>query len=448
VISVAFGLTDSRFGLLTLVVGLVLLGWSYRTRIKLHIVRGAALTVMVVAGVIAVNMAHAQITHSTAQTGGRLAEIAQGRSTSGSDRIYFLKSSFAIWETAPVLGKGLGTFATLHPQYQIRTISASTHVHNTYAEVLAELGVVGLILMLGSVTGVLWLCIRQYIHRTNIVLSVICALMLGHLALDIEAYYPVVLASLGLLIGILYGVRKEEAKISPVLWGKPWIVAVLCVAMALPLYSQAVAYQKHLSAGYNADEGDIQAAANLELEAADLPLVDPDYISQSGAYIYSLSGGVRGVERTNYLKVALASAQKAQKLDTYDGRHFQLEGKIRQALGESKEAEVAYRRSLVLDPYNSPSYALDLGNLLFGQQRLKESRGVVEEMLDKYPDEVIVNRSIVTALPSQLASLYALQAKIDLAEEKRDDAISATKKGLKLDPKNLSCRAMAHQLGI
>jgi hypothetical protein len=66
-------------------------------------------------------------------------------------------------ENHPFEGVGLGNFPVLEPSYtttsidllKVRYALQNLVVHNTYLEILAELGFVGLILFIGALSGVL-----------------------------------------------------------------------------------------------------------------------------------------------------------------------------------------------------------------------------------------------------------------------------------------------------
>jgi len=62
----------------------------------------------------------------------------------------------------PVFGSGLGTFASLYPAYEEtwKQTSFFSHAHNDYLEYLAELGVLGMILLCGVI---LFLLVRSFL---------------------------------------------------------------------------------------------------------------------------------------------------------------------------------------------------------------------------------------------------------------------------------------------
>lgn len=59
------------------------------------------------------------------------------------------KTAFAIWRDHPFIGTGLGTFGAMYPQYMQPGANEAQYAHNTYLQFGAELGILGLVLVLG-----------------------------------------------------------------------------------------------------------------------------------------------------------------------------------------------------------------------------------------------------------------------------------------------------------
>ncbi len=79
-------------------------------------------------------------------------------SASIKGRVDFWTTSWKIFRAYPYLGSGLGTFASIFPQFQISG-HYSQHAHNTYLEMFAEMGIIGgsafLVLLIGTWAGML-----------------------------------------------------------------------------------------------------------------------------------------------------------------------------------------------------------------------------------------------------------------------------------------------------
>jgi O-antigen ligase len=73
----------------------------------------------------------------------------------------FWSNTIGIVSEFPLFGTGLGTFPSIYPDYEANRIPMRLfHAHNDYLEYLSELGVVGLILLLG---GILFMLINSFL---------------------------------------------------------------------------------------------------------------------------------------------------------------------------------------------------------------------------------------------------------------------------------------------
>jgi O-antigen ligase len=77
------------------------------------------------------------------------------------ERPTFWSNTIDIISEFPLFGTGLGTFPSIYPDYEANRIPMRLfHAHNDYLEYLSELGVVGLILLLG---GILFMVINSFL---------------------------------------------------------------------------------------------------------------------------------------------------------------------------------------------------------------------------------------------------------------------------------------------
>jgi O-antigen ligase len=103
-----------------------------------------------------------------------------------------------IFADYPLLGTGLGTFPSLYPDREgEETLIRLYHAHNDYLEYLSELGIVGMVLLLG---GILFLLVKSFLiwkERTNPefkslglggIIAVICILF--HSLTDFNLHIP------------------------------------------------------------------------------------------------------------------------------------------------------------------------------------------------------------------------------------------------------------------
>lgn len=75
-------------------------------------------------------------------------------------RPVFWKNTLGFFADFPLFGTGLGTFASLHPDWdQSGQLIRIYHAHNDYLEYLSELGIIGFILLVG---GILYMLVKSF----------------------------------------------------------------------------------------------------------------------------------------------------------------------------------------------------------------------------------------------------------------------------------------------
>jgi O-antigen ligase/tetratricopeptide (TPR) repeat protein len=438
-----FWLTDSRAA--TAVLGILII--LYLLLVKLN-KRFCILLLFSLIAVFGTSYGLVRAGNSTAHhtnkvvPGSRLNEAIKGESTSGSDRLYYLRSAFDMWYARPLLGVGAGSFGDVHPQFQKRVTSASTSAHNEYVQILAELGIVGAMILAGLLLTLFFGSVRGLIARPELVPVALGLLgLLLHMGLDIDARYPASLGLVGVFFGLIY---MQKA----VVWVRPtWKWSMVSAAVLLPII---VLYFSDTWAVRAADaqaNGDFTLAAEDYGRAQHSSITNPDYINAEGINLYTLAT-LGGPESTSNAKRALDRALSAEALDPDDGQHFQLEGRILAFESNYPAAEAAYRRALVLDPYNHPDYALDLASVLLKQNKSADALSSAQSMLNLYTKSVIANRSADPGLKPQLANLEALTGNVYLVTGEFSLASAAAERALADDPSSLRGRALKHQLEV
>lgn len=415
---VAFWLTDSRGGSLVLVLTIALL-LAYKKpplRYWIHF-----LFIGILSFVLSIGFAQVRGLISPNGTvitpGSRFSEAATGESVSGSDRIVYLQSAVTIWRDHPVAGSGAGTFGAVHPRYQSRVISAATDVHNWYIQVLAELGLVGeillLILLVMVVRGV-WRGVRAQPALWPWAAGIVALLL--HFGLDIDAHYPALLALLAVWVGLVWRPADRER------WGAVSLALPAGLVLAVILAAAANMSQLARAQGQAA-----QADGNYETAAADFYrahqtlVYDPATLNAEAINLYTLA--TLGTDPQNNLAVALDRARTAERLAPDDSQNYQLEGRVLSAQGDAKGAEAAFRRALVLDPYNQPQYAFDLAQLLQTTGRPAAALAVTRQMVGQYPASVIANRHNDPAIGRAVVNVLLLQARIEEAQGDKAGAL-------------------------
>ncbi len=438
-----FWLTDSRAAtvILFIILGLYLLLVKLSLRFWILFVFSGFLAFGLSAGLVKLSTLTVQHSAKVAP-GSRFSEAVKGESTSGSDRLYFLSSAFDMWKANPVGGVGAGAFGDVHPQYQKRVVSASTSAHNVYAQVLAELGLVGagllavilLIMLLGSLRGL--------VAKPELVPVALGTLgLLMHFGLDIDARYPALLGLVGMFTGLIY-VQKSHKWVA-LGWKWPAVAALVLIPTVSLYFSDTWTMR-----GRNAQtDGDYVLAAEDFGRASSGIIYNPDTVSAQGINLF-VSGSEGGPDAAGNLVLALDRAHAAQRLDPSDGQHYQLAGRILAQKADYKGAEAAFRHALELDRFNHPDYALDLASALLNEQKPDEALQVAKAMLAQYPSAVVSNRGADETLAPTLANLEALMGNVYLSRGKVTEAKAAAEHALALDPRGLRGRALKHQVDI
>ncbi len=115
-------------------------------------------------------------------------------------RVEFWRASTQLWQQKPLTGWGLHTFGSLFPQYQRSIDVFSDDPHNWYLQLLAELGLIGLLLF-GAwflASALTW---RQRIHISDLGLEAAVLLGVSHFFLDFDWKFPGLIAFWAFLLG-------------------------------------------------------------------------------------------------------------------------------------------------------------------------------------------------------------------------------------------------------
>jgi O-antigen ligase len=91
------------------------------------------------------------------ETNAHLQSALRAGDASFEQRMIMARDSMNIFRSSPLAGAGLGSFATAYPEFQtLVTDLRIDHAHNDYAEVLAETGTIGGLLLAVGLGLFLW----------------------------------------------------------------------------------------------------------------------------------------------------------------------------------------------------------------------------------------------------------------------------------------------------
>jgi O-antigen ligase len=229
----AFLLTDSRAAtaVLALIVVLYLALVKLSKRFWINFLFALALAWGASMGLVKISSVTTSHTEK-AVPGSRLTEAIKGESSSGSDRLFYLGSALEMWKSQPLVGIGAGAYGDVHPSYQQRVVSASANAHNVYVQILAELGAVGAMLLLGLLAVLGLGILRGLVEKPDLVpLALGAAGLLIHFGLDIDAAYPALLMLVGIFAGVIY--TQNSIK-----WVKsPAMAPIAAILILIPVVS-------------------------------------------------------------------------------------------------------------------------------------------------------------------------------------------------------------------
>jgi O-antigen ligase len=429
ILGTAVWLTDSRGALLaTLIVLIGATAMSRRLRQRALPAVGVILISFGLATGAAALWSHVKH-QTTVAPGSRFAQAAEGESTSGSDRLNYLRSAVSIWQHHPLLGTGAGTYGIEHPQYQRRVISASSDAHNIVLQTLAEQGLPGMLWLLYLAVILAWGVARGVRREPAVGIAAAGAVIVAlHFGVDIDDRYPALIALLAMLAGVAYQ-PWQVMRVVPV---RRMAIPVLLV---VTLVLAASSYESNFWAtrGQQADSQSLFTnAAQAYARAHTTPVYDPTNWTAEGIDYYTLASFTGGSK--TYNADAERAARGAIQHDGSDSQNYQLLGRIQALEGNLPAAEASLSQALRLDPWNHPDYYSDLAGLQLKANHTVAAQKTVSAGLALYPDSVIANRNADTTVKPAVAELLSLQAADRLSHDDTKGAAADIKRALKLDP--------------
>jgi O-Antigen ligase len=277
-------------------------------------------------------------------------------SGSGSGRWQFWTAALHEWESAPIIGRGAGSFEAWWAQHA-SFVYFVRNAHSLYLEVLAELGVIGLLLLCGAlgVGGVL--AVRNTLLRagqerllTAALLGVLAAFYFGaaiEWIWQLTAVSAVGIACLGLLVGpagqaadLSIATRREppSRQISLFATAIAFLIVgwLLICAQALPWLTD----QQIKTSAMDVARNDAAGALRHALDAKDLqPWAASPYLQL--ALVTEQSGDL--VDARKWMNEAI-------ERDSTDWRLWLVSARINTKSGRIAAAQYSLRRARALNP--------------------------------------------------------------------------------------------------
>ena len=302
-------------------------------------------------------------------------------------RAFTLRASENMIRSAPVRGRGPGSFAFYYPETQARLLKdepyiqrfgnvvthrLASHAHNEYAEIAVESGIPGLLCFLLIICTALSGLFRANIHENETEYSlIVCAAggaLLGlivHACFEFTLHFPLTGMLFMVLAGACAGSRKIQSIPSHASGPAFNIKRALTIAIALIILLNAprpfLAMKNMMNGVQYASEQQFDPAMKFLNRAAVLDPTIPDiYLNRSGVHI------ARGEP-----KPALSNVDRAITL-TRRPEVFMRRSLLLLLTGRAAEAEQAARKAMSIDPW-MPHPHFQLARILLAQYKLAEA---------------------------------------------------------------------------
>lgn len=226
--------------------------WSGARTRRLFRLAGAGAAVLIVLGGLGLARSQGGFTGRLDQAVEDFTEVREDRqydpvrlvSTNSGTRWSWWKEAAGAWSDRPVAGWGAGSFALLHLRYRHDELQV-TQAHSMPMQLLAETGLVGLLLAYGAVLALLAAAIARTRPATGdrnlaVALLAASAAWLVHGFYDWDFVIPAVTAPVLVMLGLLAGRRGPERLDEPAIAddlgpGYPPRVAIVALTTLLCL---------------------------------------------------------------------------------------------------------------------------------------------------------------------------------------------------------------------
>lgn len=354
----------------------------------------------VLALIIGAGLGAAVMGLSNANTGPveRFANIAASPTEAVFSRTAIWQGTIDMIKDAPILGRGYGVFPLAYPQYRLPADQGSggMRAHNDVLQILAELGLPGVLLILLLFLGfckIGWRLFKEKDDKDTASPGLYAAIaaIAAHSLVSFNFYVPPILVLTGMALGMVYvSVQKKEKKPDHMirLPSQPVFIAFTLIIM-ISLYP----VQKILRAQSLSSEAMRHMTSNMPLAAY------AGYINEAGrladgllAAPYIMAADVplvllQGKHDENLVMQARNLLASARRANRYDPRTPFLQARLALLEGRTKDAEDSLQQSLQQDPRFLDS-RMELFRLLQESGQHDRAYDVLKEGLHwPYPDK-------------------------------------------------------------
>lgn len=300
---------------------------------------------------------------------------------SWNQRLKFDVAAFRLWQQRPLMGWGLDTFQILLPKASPQILEQPRFVHNTYLQLAAETGIVGLSLFLTILVTALiagWRVIRNSAEESPWLLG----LWLGwiafsiHIGLDFSWYLPAAFIWWWILAGYFIGRSQPERSWAVV--STRWRVGAVIVALGLFIISgrSFMALSMSNRAAHGIANQDVtnaftqyESALRLDPQRDDVV----DYVQQ--LWIRRQAGD---------LEHASTILDKAINSNPDDYVYIFWRGRINKSRGDKELALDDFKQAYEKNRGFQPEYVLEYAKCLVDVGQLSLAKDILDTTLESY----------------------------------------------------------------
>jgi hypothetical protein len=321
-------------------------GWTKPSRRTSLIALGTAVCLVIVVAVALVTSGKvSNAWNEFKESNGTTDGVGRLQSFSSNGRVPYWEAALHEFSAHPLVGGGSGSYEVWWAQHRGEKGGFVRDSHSLYLEALAELGIVGLVLILFFIGWVLYVGVRTYRFAARSRRSQLAAAMAGVVAFCFGAAYdwlwelPVLAIAFLLLASVLVsagaGERRRPSSVALRVGGCAIAIAAM-VGIAIPLSAATSIQQSQASVR----SGDLAGALTDAEDAVRVePFAAPPHLQK--ALVLEEQGRISAAE-----KAALAAVHREPK----EWRSWVVLSRLQARSGMAKASLASYRKAKMLNP--------------------------------------------------------------------------------------------------
>ncbi len=335
------------------------------------------------------------------------------RSKSVEQRIEFTRNAWQMFLAKPLTGWGLGSFQLVLPQFTNQIFEQPLYVHDLYAQLLAETGILVTIIVIGSFVLIGWMGWRVVQHsQTTGLYPWIYGLWLGWLAVAVHAgfdfswEFPAVQITWWCISGLWIGRYTITNHLTGARIGTRILIAGISVGL--------LGFGGFIIRDWQAS----QAANRAFSQSRDSEAIERGFQAQQllpfrddvAIEIYARLTR----RKNNDLDLARETLDRAIRFNHYDYVLYFLKGRVCLAQGKVVNAQADFQTAYELDKMFHPDIAFEYAQTLYRLGENDQALKVTNQVLRLYATHEYYNRQPIT---EQLEELEQLRKRILASDE-------------------------------